>query len=154
LHDLPVLFYVDWPIVVIVHGRIVVRLIAASVITGLIHVRVVVSRALSWPRGRGILTVVLCGILRWRAYGLSWSGLGFDLGGWCRCRGLLGWLIVIADGLLVECRNARAKLACAIKHSQIVENVVLVVLVGHIVVLKKSSPESIEGSEEGRSARK
>lgn len=155
MHDLPVFFHVDWPIVVIIHGRIVVRLLAASVVTGLVHVRVAVCRALGWPCGRAILTVVLCSILRRRAYGLGWSRLRFGLGGWCGCgsRGLLCGLIIVAGGPLVSVAlHARSYVALEILtdrrrcHPRSSRR--------PWCSLEEELPKGYVGNEEGASARK
>jgi hypothetical protein len=90
MHDLPIFFHVDRPVVVVVHGRIVVRLVASRVVTGVLHVRVLTSGRVLLPRGRSIFAVVLGGVLRRRAHEIGLGGLWLGLYRWCwgRCCGL------------------------------------------------------------------
>ena len=138
MHDLPVFFHVDGPIVIIFHGRVVVRLVASSVVAGVFHVRVLTSCGLLLPRLRSIFAVILGHVPRRRAHGLGLGGLwlGLDRCCWGRCCGLGGRLIVIAGNVLaaVAIRDSIKGRRARQEHSQIVEDILVEVLVGHFGV--------------------
>lgn len=90
MHDLPVFFYINGPIVVIFGRCVVVRLFTSCIEAGLLHVCVLASCALSLPGNFSILAVVLGRVLGWRARRLGGCVLWFGLGRRCGFRwGLL-----------------------------------------------------------------
>jgi hypothetical protein len=111
MHDLPVFLYVDGPVVVIFRRRVVIRLITSCIGARLVHVCVFTCCALGWPRCFRVLTMVLGGILRWRARKFGRRRLWLGLGRRCGCRwGLLrrGLLVIAEQWLAVSSRASAA----------------------------------------------
>jgi hypothetical protein len=108
-HDLPIFFHIDRPVVVVVHWRVVVRLVTSGVVARVFHVRVYTCCRLLLPRGRSIFAVVWGAVLRRRAHMLDLGELWLSLYCWCwgRCGRLGCGLIVVAGRALADCRNPR-----------------------------------------------
>jgi hypothetical protein len=133
---LPVLLDIDRPIVVLLHGRVIIGLVATSVVArlSLIHVHIFTTCLLRLPCRSCAFGTILCCVRSGRAGLLCSHGLWICLRCRGRCRGCWlgrGFIVVAGDMLaMFESHNARVRAAC--KHLQIVEDIILKVLVGHV----------------------
>jgi hypothetical protein len=62
---LPILLHVDRAVVVVIRGRAVVRLIAASIVARLLHLAVVGPCRSGLPRCNSVVGAILCRIRSW-----------------------------------------------------------------------------------------
>jgi hypothetical protein len=133
---LPVFLHVDRSVVLFLHGGIAVGLVTAIVVARLVHLGVLAASLMRGPRWSRAFCDVLCRVLRRRALWLDLGGLWLCWRGRYRRRGLV--VIVIAErlsalakGILIAPESCGARR----EHSQVVEDVLLVVFVGHLGVV-------------------